>query len=437
MGKTIPYGGGSDYSALVKEGYAYVDKTMFIEKLERDPRLLSFFRPRRFGKSLFLSTLEYYYDYKYADDFDILFRNTYIGSNPTPRKNSFAVLKLNFSGINTTNQESLESSFSDAIAESIALFIEENQISLNNPIDYGKSSAIMINQFFKRASKKFKYPLYLIIDEYDHYANEILASNTNVFKSVMSAGGFIRTFFEVIKDAADSNIVSRLFMTGVSPISLDSLTSGFNITNNISLNDNYHDMAGFTKDEVNWLVNESLSNSKLNKDAIIKELEISYDGYKFSPYTSSKLFNSSMALYYLFQCASLVRPPRDFLDPNILSDYKKMQSIATIDLGKTEDASHEQREKLKADRLKAILSISSGQKYAIVLTQVFELFAMTTDNFISLLFYLGYLTIHSAKGKKTVLAIPNAVIKDIFIDYFNDIAPSMGMNVVEAEKAML
>jgi hypothetical protein len=215
------------------------------------------------------------------------------------------------------------------------------------------------------------------------------------------------------------------------------LTSGFNITNNISLNDNYHDVAGFTKDEVNWLTNETLSDSQLDKEAIIKEFELLYDGYRFSPFSTTKLFNSSMALYYLFHCASLGRPPSDFLDPNILSDYKKMQSIAFIDLGKTKDASLEQREKAKAERMQAIMSISSNQKQTVVLTQVFELFSMSKDNFISLLFYLGYLTIHSVKGKKTVLAMPNAVIKDIFLDYFNDMAPSMGMDVRKAEKALM
>jgi hypothetical protein len=223
MGKTIPYGGGSDYSALIKEGYAYVDKTMFIRKLEHDPRLISFFRPRRFGKSLFLSTLEYYYDYKFADEFELLFGNTCIGSNPTPRRNSLAVVKLNFSGINTANQESLESSFEMQVAISLKKFIKSNKIELADPIDYNVSPAVSIAQFFQLVAYDYKYPIYLLIDEYDHYANEILSSNTGVFKSVMPAGGFIITFFEVIKEAADSNIVSRLFMTGVSPVSLDRL----------------------------------------------------------------------------------------------------------------------------------------------------------------------------------------------------------------------
>jgi hypothetical protein len=428
----------SNFGTIEKDGLLYIDKTFFIEKLESLAYYASFFRPRRFGKTLFVTTLEHYYDYKAKKDFDSLFGNTYIGVHPTPLRNSFAVLKFDFSGLSAQSESKLYTEFSERVGNSIENFIKCNKIPLEEPLDFNRSPGSLMDQFLNRAN--FSYPLYILIDEYDNFANLSLGSNNiNLLSSSIAADGFVRNFYSVLKIATSKLPGMRIFMTGVSPISLDSLTSGFNITDNLTLDPEFHDMMGFTSEEINELINFILPNiSDSERELIIKDLVEQYDGYRFSPDIETKLFNSSMTLYYLKKYASLRKPPRAFLDPNIRSSFTKVHSLASVDLGEILNADLEQRVEAKEKRIDSLLSIISGEKQSVDLTTSYELFKMTNDDFISMLFYLGYLTIDGLDGEKTILSIPNQVIKSLFIDYFKNFAvPSMGMDFKKAEMALM
>ena len=226
--KKLPYG-VSDYERLIKNDYYYVDKTMYIEKLENlaEPYIM-FLRPRKFGKTLFTSMIENYYDIKKVDEFEKLYKDTYIGKNPTKLKNSYHILKFNFSGIDTTNEETTIKGFKESVAISIDGFAKKYSLDFyTNPELTAEGLLNALIEAFKvqRAEEK----IYVIIDEYDHFANELLGFNTNQFKNLVSKNGKVRKWYEILKEGTES-VVDRIFITGVAPITLDSLTSGFNIS---------------------------------------------------------------------------------------------------------------------------------------------------------------------------------------------------------------
>jgi hypothetical protein len=218
--KPIPYG-VSDYKKIIEEGRAYVDKTMYIRFLEDAEDYILFLRPRRFGKSLFASMLGYYYDIAQKDNFDLLFSNTDIGKNPTTRKNSYYVLKFNFSGISTDSDEILLDDFTQRVRVTLLAFCERYHLDITLEM---KSPHAQLFQFFTQFQVKYNGKIYVIIDEYDHFANQLLSSNYEAFKTAITRGGFVRAWYEVLKEVAGT-IVERIFITGVSPISLDIHTS--------------------------------------------------------------------------------------------------------------------------------------------------------------------------------------------------------------------
>ena len=275
--KKLPYG-KSNYEELIKGKYEYVDKTKYIEKLENlYDTFIFFLRPRRFGKSLFASVLENYYDINKKNDFEQLFKNTYIGKNPTPLKNSYYILKFNFSGLITETEESLLNSFNNACIRGINRFINSYKIDMKLNTK-GYPSDVFAN-FLNEVEFKIDKPIYVIIDEYDHFANELLSFKTDLFSSIVSKTGFIRKWYEVLKIGTES-IVSRIFATGVSPITLDSLTSGFNISTDITRQERFNEMMGFTEDEVRSLIKRTVQDEK-EIEKIIKEMKINYNGYLF------------------------------------------------------------------------------------------------------------------------------------------------------------
>ena len=226
--KKLPYG-ISNYEELIEDGYYYVDKTMYIEKLENlaEKRIL-FLRPRKFGKTLFTSTLENYYDVKKVDKFEKLYGETYIGKNPTRLKNSYNILKFNFSGIDTTDEETTMIGFKEKTTIAIRGFVEKYGLDFNiNPEQTTEGLLSSLIEAFK--IQKANEKIYVIIDEYDHFANELLGFNTNQFKNLVSKNGKVRKWYEILKEGTES-VVDRIFITGVAPITLDSLTSGFNIS---------------------------------------------------------------------------------------------------------------------------------------------------------------------------------------------------------------
>ena len=403
--KKLPYG-ISDYESLVENNYYYVDKTMYIEKLENlAERYIMFLRPRKFGKTLFTSTLENYYDILKEEKFEKLYGETYIGKNPTKLKNSYYILKFNFSGINTRNETTTMASFKREIASSIRVFVE--RYGLNFYVNEESEPEDILDNLLKAflIQKKDK-KIYVIIDEYDHFANELLGFNTNHFKSLVSKNGQVRKWYEILKKGTE-NVVDRIFITGVAPITLDSLTSGFNIVTDITQDENFNEMIGFTEKELEKLMEEQNIKGE-KKEELLPIMRENYDGYRFSLYGKEKMYNSNMCLYFLNRYGRFNRIPVELIDVNIASDYSKLGKM--LDLCKGEE------------REKIIEKTVSGEGIISEIRQKFNpAMEFTETDLVSMLYYLGYLTIAGEVFEKPELKIPNKVMKELYSEYFMEI----------------
>ena len=429
--KKLP-NGISNSEKLIKENYIYVDKTPFIEKLENvsNPTVM-FLRPRKFGKTLFTSTLECYYDKLKKDEFETLFKNTYIGKNSTPNKNRYCILRFNFSGIDTDTSESTISGFKSETMSAIDFFVKKYGLDfIVNPKQ--EAEEILINLFRAFMLQKTNEKIYVIIDEYDHWANELLGFRENEFKDLLTKNGKVRKWYEKLKEGTES-VVDRIFITGVAPITLDSMTSGFNISLNLTKNLKFNDMLGFRKQDVIYLMNELKIDKEKQKELlpIIKE---NYDGYIFSEnieenFEEYRIYNSNMTLYFLNEYIETNKIPKNLVDVNILSDYGKIEGMMNLceSMGKMEIL-----EKIVTDE-----EISS---------RIIEKFNPEIEfgetELISLLYYLGYLTIVGNDFGKLQLKVPNDVIKNIYTDYFmkyiNNIAGIQeNINTVEITKEIV
>ena len=416
--KKLPYG-ISNYEELIADGYYYVDKTKHIELLENlaEKRII-FLRPRKFGKTLFTSTLENYYDIKKADKFDELFKNTYIGKNPTKQKNKYHILKFNFSGIDTTNEETTIKGFKNETASSIKVFVEKYGMNfIVNTEDEAEGILDNLVKAFNIQRRNEK--IYVIIDEYDHFANELLGFNTNQFKNLVSKNGKVRKWYEILKKGTES-VIDRIFITGVAPITLDSLTSGFNIGLDITQNAKFNEMMGFTKDELIKMI-EDIGLTKEEQEEILPIMKENYDGYKFSLDGTEKMYNSNMCLYFLNRYLEQRKVPHQLIDVNIASDYSKLGSM--LDLCKGEE------------REKIIEKTVSGEGIIGEITAKFNpAIEFTEKDLVSMLFYLGYLTIGGQEFEMTELKIPNKVMKEIYTEYFMKIlSNNTNMQITDSE----
>ena len=310
----MPYG-ISKYEKIVNDGYYYVDKTKYIEKLENLPETsIMFLRPRKFGKTLFTRVLENYYDKNKVDKFESLYGNTYIGKNPTKLKNSYCILRFNFSGINTENEESTMKGFKNKTMSFIQLFTE--RYGINFYINEEREAEDILNDLFKAFYiQKPDDKIYVIIDEYDHFANELLGFYPEHFRSLVSKNGRVRKWYEVLKEGTET-VVDRIFITGVAPITLDSLTSGFNIGKNITQDVRFNDMMGFTKEELVGILN-SQEISIDEQEKILPIMKENYDGYKFSLNAENQIYNSNMCLYFLSEYTWSRKVPDRLIDMNI------------------------------------------------------------------------------------------------------------------------
>ena len=397
--KKLPYG-ISDYERIKENDYYYIDKTMYIEKLENlaEPYIM-FLRPRKFGKTLFTSTLENYYDLRKADKFEKLYGNTYIGKNPTKLRNSYHILKFNFSGISTDTPESTIKGFKEKVITAIRSFVGIYQIDFY--INEEKEAEnILYNLFNAFALQKPEEKIYVIIDEYDHFANELLGFHTDHFKNLVSKNGKVRKWYEILKEGTES-VVDRIFITGVAPITLDSLTSGFNISADKTQNDKFNEMMGFTEKELKELMQEQGIEQK-DQEVLLPIMKENYDGYKFSLYGKEKMYNSNMCLYFLNNYLEDKRIPTQLIDMNITSDYSKLGSM--LDLCKGEE------------REKVIEETISEEGIISEITQKFNpAMEFTKIDLVSMLYYLGYLTIVGEEVGYPKLKIPNNVMKTFFV----------------------
>lgn len=400
--KKLPYG-ISNYEELITENYYYVDKTKNIEKLEdlAEKRIL-FLRPRKFGKTLFTSMISYYYDINAKNKFEKLFKNTYIGKNPTPLKNSYCILKFNFSGIDTTTAQTTVEGFKETAKISIQGFIADYNIDFY--VNDNQTAEDMLNSLLEsfRVQRRGQ-KIYVIIDEYDHFANELLGFHTEDFKNLVSKNGKVRKWYEILKKGTET-VVDRIFITGVAPITLDSLTSGFNIGKDITQDFRFNEMMGFTKEELaNIMKSEQIEEKEQEK--ILPIMKQSYDGYKFSIDGKEKIYNSNMCLYFLNEYKAIGDVPRQLIDVNIASDYSKLGKMLDLCQG-------EKREEILERTV-------AGEGIVSDITEKFNpAIEFTEKDMISMLFYLGYLTIEERVVISPKLKVPNTVMKEIYSDYF-------------------
>ncbi|GHV67302.1 hypothetical protein FACS1894199_12510 [Bacteroidia bacterium] len=404
--KRLPYG-NSDFRRIIRENYAYVDKTMYIEMLENEINPNQFFiRPRKFGKSLFFMTLWYYYDLNRLDEFETLFGDLYIGKHPTPERNSYAILHFDFSGLDTSGEQEFVKSFSGGVELTIRSFIYTyrsiipDSAALIQRIDQthpGNSALQIAFEAINAAGKN----IYVIIDEYDHFANDLIAMGNrlgkDLYKTVIAANGIVRDFYERVKDGAKSSIVSRTFITGISPVMLDDLTSGYNIATILTLNPKYNEMMGFTQEEVEWLMKET----GVNPDYITIDMEAYYNGYLFHKNGAHTVYNPAMVLYFFSQIIEFRQPPEYIIDLNLRTDYGRLQKLTQNDRNR-----------------ETLIRIVKEDGIIAEILQKFSIDMLSDDDyFVSLLFYMGLLTIKEPHLFQLKLGIPNYSIKTLYWEY--------------------
>ena len=409
--KQVPYG-VADFVTVIEQNLYYVDKTMFIPELEKQPRNLFFIRPRRFGKSIFLSMLYSYYDCTQSHKFQSLFGNLWIGQHPTPLQGKYQVLFLDFSQI-TGNIDKLETKFNSYLSINLDAFVRQY-----SEYYQAEMEEILAQEDFEekmelifKAAKAHQYHLYLIIDEYDNFTNVILNERgENVYHAITHADGFYRDVFKKFKGNFE-----RIFMMGVSPVTLDDVTSGFNIGWNISIKPEFDEMLGFSTTDVVEMFTYYKEHGSIpadsDIDAIVNDMKPWYDNYCFVEEALKKktrMFNCDMVLYYLRNYMDNGCSPRQMIDPNTRTDYGKMKKLLQFD-------------KLDGERKGIIRKIAEEEQ---IVTQLYESFSAyqipKAEIFPSLLFYYGMLTIKGTRGSKLILGIPNNNVRKQYYGYLEE-----------------
>lgn len=409
--KQVPYG-VADFATVIEQNLYYVDKTMFIPELEKQPRNLFFIRPRRFGKSIFLSMLYSYYDCTQSHKFQSLFGNLWIGQHPTPLQGKYQVLFLDFSQI-TGNIDKLETKFNSYLSINLDAFVRQY-----SEYYQAEMEEILAQEDFEekmelifKAAKAHQYHLYLIIDEYDNFTNVILNERgENVYHAITHADGFYRDVFKKFKGNFE-----RIFMMGVSPVTLDDVTSGFNIGWNISIKPEFDEMLGFSTTDVVEMFTYYKEYGSIpadsDIDAIVNDMKPWYDNYCFAKQALKKktrMFNCDMVLYYLRNYMDAGCPPEEMIDPNTRTDYGKMKKLLQFD-------------KLDGERKGIIRKIAEEEQ---IVTQLYESFSAyqipKAEIFPSLLFYYGMLTIKGTRGSKLILGIPNNNVRKQYYGYLEE-----------------
>jgi hypothetical protein len=416
--KRIPYG-IADYEKIVTGNYYYVDKTMYLREIEEAGSYLFFIRPRRFGKSLFLSMMEGYYDVYYKDRFDELFAHTAVHPDPTPEQGAYLVLKFDCSGI-APNIDEIEKSFINNIRSAARSFlrkydsylIDDKKIIEKDMEKRSAASDILLNVV--NLCRDSHQKLYVMIDEYDNFANTILSTaGKHEYERLTHGEGFFRAFFNVLK-AGTSGMeapISRLFLTGVSPITLDDVTSGFNIGENISIDAPFNRMLGFTEDDLEAMLEYYQQAGQIKDDpnflkGIMKEW---YNHYLFSPDTGISLYNADMVLYFLKEYFKTDSVPKDLIDRNVRMDYEKLRYLVTTDRGG--------RKKINGNFGKLNEIVERGEIISHIVRGFPAEKLTNPENFLSLLFYFGLLTVKGIEDDEVILKIPNETAKIFYYEY--------------------
>ena len=410
--KLLPYG-MMTFEDIRLDNYYYVDKTSFIPLIEQSDRFIFFIRPRRFGKSLTLNMLQHYYDVRTKDKFDSLFGDLYIGKHPTKDRNSYLVIKLNFSGITGelhNYRKSLDEHcrivfdyFCDVYADYLPEGIKEKMAE--------KDGVVSQFEYLFTECARVNQKIYLFIDEYDHFTKTILSDvdSLNRYTDETHKEGYLRAFFNKIKSGTDSSI-KRCFITGVSPVTMDDLTSGFNIGTNYSLSPRFNEMMGFTEDEVRKMLTYYSTTSHFSHtvDELIELMKPWYDNYCFAQesYGRTTMYNSNMVLYFVKNYIEYNgETPKDMIEDNIRIDYEKLRMLIRKDKEFAHDASI----------IQTLVSqgyITGELKKGFPAASIID-----PDNFVSLLYYFGMLTISGTHEGKCKLTIPNQVVREQLYTY--------------------
>lgn len=422
--KQIPYG-VADFVTVMEQGLYYVDKTMYLSEMEKQPRNLIFIRPRRFGKSLLISMMQAYYDKAMADRFVELFGPLWIGNHPTPLRNRYQVLYFDFSQIGGNISE-LEKRFNLYCSRQLDFFVRKyaheypEDFKADFFASHDASDKLMM---LTTQAKMSRIPLYLIIDEYDNFTNVVLnEQGQDVYLAITHASGFYREVFKLFKGNFE-----RIFLTGVSPVTLDDLTSGFNIGWNISTRRSFDKMLGFSTEDVRHMFSYYKEVSHLPAACDIEEMMADmkpwYDNYCFSKDSledGSRVFNCGMVLYYLCNYMNEGKAPEQMIDPNTKTDYCKLKKLLRLD-------------KLDGNRKGMIQQIAEeGQMTADLYTSFSAMEMTQPDRFASLLFYYGMLTIKGTYGSQLILGIPNHNVRKQYYEYLLDnYAPYSGIEMAK------
>ncbi len=415
----IPYG-VSDFDKIRTEGFFYADKTMFLPVLEASYQAIVFLRPRRFGKSTLVSMLEHYYDLGRRERFDALFRGLWVHSHPTAEQGRYLMLTLDFSSVATdAGEDMLRRSFAEAVRGGVRTFVlryRERVPALGDlypRLDDVQDAEALIGMVLSVVAAT-SHRIYLLIDEYDHFANRLLsAGEGTVYDTIIKKTGFVRTFYATLKSGTRSGAVGRMFVTGVSPLMLDDLSSGFNIATHASMDIGLNELAGFTRADTERAVDELLSTRPAlaqipalgDRATLLSVLEEHYNGYRFSGDATARLFNSDMVLYFLSAIDRSGKYPGNMLDRNVRTEYSHLQRIGTLS-----GAAAEARLAL----LQRILS--EGH----IRSEIIDQFGVKSvedsqTHFLSLLYFLGMLTLGASPRSPYGydLEIPNRVIREL------------------------
>ena len=406
--KRLPYG-INDFEAIIEQNQYYVDKTMYLPLLENQPSNIFFIRPRRFGKSIFLSMLHAYYDCSKKEKFQTLFGDLWVGKHPSPLQGKYQILHLDFSYVGGSI-EKLEENFNMYLRVKLDGFMRIYQDSYPEDVKekfFKSDSAAEKLALLQDETAAKGIPLYLIIDEYDNFTNTVLnEQGEKVYWAITHADGFYRDVFKKFK-----GMFERIFITGVSPVTLDDVTSGFNIGWHISTKPEFNQMLGFSLEEVRkmFAYYKEVGGIPVTSDieAMIDEMKPWYDNYCFSKKaleTQSKVFNCDMVIYYLRNYMDYGQAPDLMIDPNTKTDYSKMKKLLQLD-------------KLDGDRKGVIRTIAETGQIVAPLTETFSAYSLTDPQiFTSLLFYYGMLTIKGTRGDKMILGIPNNNVRKQYYD---------------------
>lgn len=408
----------SNFREIITGNFAFIDKTRFIETIESQRlKVPLFLRPRRFGKSLFTDILAQYYDINGISDFKPLFGNTYIGEHPTPKRNSFYILKFDFSGVNSDN---LKENFYITVKASLMDFCSRYpslDIRINEETRDAASLMILFFTSFKKSRPQNTDRIFVIIDEYDNFANDVLAVNNDQFREMTGADGFVKSFYARLKFAAKESdaAVGRFFITGVSSIMINSITSGFD-SDNISQLPEYNEMIGFTENELRDLIRQTMDMDSSYKglfteNELMSRLKLYFDGYAFSPIFKNHMFNSAMCINYLSRVKSLGQLTGDYEDEYVNMDIAKFSGL--MNLIQPDDR----------ERLSRIVAHADDSEEDIVCTLEKNLNINTGSEFtfrqgVSMLFYLGYLTYGVNDIGKTIFVVPNLGYLKMFLKYY-------------------